>query len=160
MVSEIINFSPREAIKRVIFVATLHQGSSLAFLPLAGFAARFIQLPKLNLLSDRAPLLAALRREVRDLFTAPANSIQFLRAESPILREILKLPLSDHVVYHSIIGDRCRGDGPLSSDGVVPFWSSSLPGAFSEKIVPSNHGANGHPEGIAEIRRILVEAAC
>jgi len=25
--------------------------------------------------------------------------------------------------------------------------------------VPSNHGANEHPEGIAEIRRILVEAA-
>jgi len=159
VVNEIINFSPREDIKRVIFVATPHQGSPLALRPLAGFVAQFIQLPKLNLLSDRAPLLAAIRQEVRGLFMAPANSIQFLRAESPILRAILNLPLSDRVEYHTIIGDRGRGDSPLSSDGVVPYWSSSLPGAYSEKIVPSNHGANEHPEGIEEIRRVLVEAA-
>ena len=60
--------------------------------------------------------------------------------------------------YHSIIGDRGKGNSPHSSDGVVPYWSSQLEGALSEKIVPSGHGANENLEGIAEIRRILVDA--
>ena len=57
-----------------------------------------------------------------------------------------------------IIGDRGKGNSPNSTDGVVPYWSSHLEGAASEKIVPSGHGANENPEGIAEIRRILLEA--
>jgi len=59
------------------------------------------------------------------------------------------------VPYHSVIGDRGLGDTPNSSDGVVPYWSSHLKGAKSEKIVPSGHGAHENPEGIAEFRRIL-----
>ena len=73
-------------------------------------------------------------------------------------RSILKLPISRSVPYHSIIGDRGKGNSPNSTDGVVPYWSSHLDGAASEKIVPSGHGANENPEGIAEIRRILLEA--
>jgi hypothetical protein len=61
------------------------------------------------------------------------------------------------IPYHSIIGDRGRGDTPHSSDGVVPYWSSHLEGAKSEKIVPSDHGANQNAEGIAEVIRILKE---
>jgi len=66
-----------------------------------------------------------------------------------------KLPLAKGIPYHSIIGDRGRGDTPDSSDGVVPYWSSHLEGAASEKIVPSGHGANQSPQGIAEVARIL-----
>ena len=40
-----------------------------------------------------------------------------------------KLPIASGVPYHSIIGDRGRGDTPKSSDGVVPYWSSHLDGA-------------------------------
>ena len=61
------------------------------------------------------------------------------------------------IPYHSIIGDRGRGDTPHSSDGVVPYWSSHLEGAKSEKIVPSDHGANQNAEGITEVIRILKE---
>jgi hypothetical protein len=61
------------------------------------------------------------------------------------------------VPYHSIIGDRGRGDTPNSSDGVVPYWSSHLDGAQSEKIVPSGHGAEHSPEAITEVLRILRE---
>ena len=59
------------------------------------------------------------------------------------------------VPYHSIIGDRGKGDAPNSSDGVVPYWSSHLKDARSEKIVPSGHGSHENPEGIAELARIL-----
>jgi hypothetical protein len=63
--------------------------------------------------------------------------------------------MSERVAYHSVIGDQGKGNTPDSSDGVVPYWSSHLPNAKSEKIVPSGHGANEDPEGIEEIRRIL-----
>jgi len=65
------------------------------------------------------------------------------------------LPLPKDVLYHSIIGDRGRGDAPNSSDGVVAYLCSHADGAKSEKIVPSSHGANQNPEGIAEVERIL-----
>jgi hypothetical protein len=58
---------------------------------------------------------------------------------------------------HSIIGNRGR-DGPLSasSDGVVPYTSSHLTQAESERIVPTGHDAYAHPHAFAEIRRILL----
>jgi hypothetical protein len=49
-----------------------------------------------------------------------------------------------------------RGDTPNSSDGVVPYWSSHLDGAQSEKIVPSGHGSHQNIQGMEEIHRILI----
>ena len=71
------------------------------------------------------------------------------------MRELDKFPIAPGVPYHSIIGDRGRGDGAKSSDGVVPYWSSHLKGASSELIVPSDHSAPLNAEAIAEVRRIL-----
>jgi hypothetical protein len=68
---------------------------------------------------------------------------------------VIKLPITPSIPYHSIIGDRGRGDTPNSSDGVVPYWSSHLPGAQSELIVNSDHGAQYNPEAIREVERIL-----
>ena len=152
---KIVNFEPREDISRVIFVATPHQGSQLALSPFADFFSNLVRLPNIIPTSDRFIMLNAIRNNMRDLFVAPANSIRFLRAKSPLLLSILKLPMSKSVSYHSVIGDRGKGDTPDSSDGVVPYWSSHLPAAKSEKIVPSGHGANEDPNGIEEIRRIL-----
>ena len=52
-------------------------------------------------------------------------------------------------------GGNLDGTKPASNDSFVPYWSSHLAGAASEKIIPSNHSAHQHPEGIAETRRIL-----
>ena len=57
--------------------------------------------------------------------------------------------------YHSIIGDRGKGDSPNSTDGVVPYWSSHFDGAQSEVIVPGPHGACELPQTIVELDRIL-----
>ena len=63
------------------------------------------------------------------------------------------------VPYHTIIGDRGRGDSPHSSDGVVPYWSSHMDGAQSECIVPSDHGAHQNQKAFAEVKRILKQSA-
>lgn len=152
---KIVNFEPRKDIRRVIFISTPHQGSQLAMNPLADFFSNLVRLPSLSTSRDRLVMVNSIRNHLRDLFVAPANSIRFLRAKSPLLLAILKLPMSERVTYHSVIGDQGKGDTPHSSDGVVPYWSSHLPNAKSEKIVPSGHGANEDPDGIEEIRRIL-----
>lgn len=154
---EFIDFKPRKDVNRVIFIATPHRGSRLALRPLAGFLANLIQLPKPVVAPYRKYILAAIREESRKNFTSPANSIRFLRADSPLLLAILKLPKDPRIPFHTIFGDRGRGNAPESSDGVVPYWSSNLPGAVSEKVVPSGHGANENSQGIEEIRRILSE---
>lgn len=156
---ETMYFSPRNDVSRVIFVATPHLGSNLALRPIAGFFASFIQLPRILLPGDRLIVLRSLRANLRNAFSTPVNSVKFLRAKSPLLQAILKLPMKKGMPYHSIIGDRGRGNTPNSSDGIVPYWSSHMEGAVSEKIVPSGHGANENAEGIAEIKRILLEAA-
>lgn len=152
---KIVNFEPRKDIRRVVFVATPHQGSQLAMNPFAEFFSSMVRLPNLFTSGERLVMVNSIRNNLRDLFVAPANSIRFLRAKSPLLLAILKLPMSKQVTYHSVIGDQGKGDTPHSSDGVVPYWSSHLPNAKSEKVVPSGHGANEDPEGIEEIRRIL-----
>jgi len=43
----------------------------------------------------------------------------------------------------------------MMSDGLVPYWSSHLDGAQSERLVPSSHNAQQSPEAIAEVERIL-----
>jgi pimeloyl-ACP methyl ester carboxylesterase len=152
---KIVNFGPRNDVARVVFFATPHQGSELAVNPFAEFFARLVRLPFKFTRHDVLTLQQVLREDLRELFVAPANSLVFLRAKSPLLAAILKLPMKKSVPFHSIIGDRGLGDTPDSSDGVVPYWSSHLPGAASEKIVPSGHGTNENPEGIREFRRIL-----
>jgi pimeloyl-ACP methyl ester carboxylesterase len=154
-IARIIEFQPRPEIARVVYFATPHRGSELAVNPFAEFFARLIKLPFAWLETDFTRLRSALREEFRELFVAPANSIVFLRANSPLLKAILNLPMRPGVPYHSVIGDRGKGDTPNSSDGVVPYWSSHMDGAVSEKIVPSSHGAHENPEGIKEFGRIL-----
>ena len=61
--------------------------------------------------------------------------------------------------FHSIVGNAGRWNVPLkeSSDGVVPYWSSHLDGALSEKIVHAiNTTAFQNPEAITEMKRILI----
>jgi hypothetical protein len=57
--------------------------------------------------------------------------------------------------YHSIIGNREKGDLPNSTDGVVAYSSSQLVGAKSELIVPGRHGSENLPQTIAALQRIL-----
>jgi hypothetical protein len=57
--------------------------------------------------------------------------------------------------YHSIIGDRGKGDSPNSTDELVPYWNSNLNGAKSELIVPSPHGSESLPQTIAELQGIM-----
>ncbi len=140
-------FSADGHIGRQVYICTPHRGSGLADLSLTSWFIKLVKLP------------GAITSAFIDL---PGNliergqltSVAGLSPSNPLYKSLAEVPIV--VPYHSIIGDRGRGDTPESSDGVVPYWSSHLEGAESEVIVPDNHGAFDDPQAIAELRRILL----
>jgi HAMP domain-containing protein len=83
------------------------------------------------------------------------TSIGSLSPNNPANLALNKLPLPRGVTFHSIIGDRGKGDTPNSSDGIVPYWSSHVTPVASEKIVSSNHGVPDNADAAVELKRIL-----
>jgi hypothetical protein len=81
------------------------------------------------------------------------RSVDMLSPGHPYFAAIDRRPI--RVPYHSIIGDRGRANGQAGSDGIVPFWSSYLPGAVSTRMVPFGHSCTAEPQTVDEITRIL-----
>jgi len=148
-------FRPRPDIDRAVFCSAPHRGADLATNWIGRLGSRLIRVPS---------FIADVRESVINVVTADGaalkldrapNSIDTLAPNDRFVRASKDLPIPGSIPYHSVIGDRGKGDTPDSSDGVVAYWSSHMDGAVSEKIVPSHHGSHQHPEGIAEVRRIL-----
>jgi pimeloyl-ACP methyl ester carboxylesterase len=159
LVEEGLIFKPRRDVARVIFISTPHRGSVLAQNSIGRIGSSLIRKSVRVMNAGREILQASVVQEdptILKLNRLP-NSIDTLSPNDPFVKEMNTLPMTKRIPYHSIIGDRGRGDTPNSSDGVVPYWSSHLEGAESEKIVPSGHGAEHTPQGIAEVLRILHE---
>jgi len=148
-------FDKRDEVERTVFIATPHRGSILASNWIGRTASRLVRLPTYltDVRNDVASVLSADAAGLHLNF-AP-NSIDTLSPNNRFVREVNNLPVAPGVPFHSIIGDRGRGDTPDSSDGVVAYWSSHMEGAASEKIVPSDHSAHQNPEAIEEVKRIL-----
>jgi hypothetical protein len=109
--------------------------------------------------TDVVQLLATMDDDFLKLKRIP-TSVDTLAPNNRFVVTVNTLPIADGVPYHSIMGDRGKGGNPdqtkpMRSDGVVPYWSSRLPGAQSELVVPSGHNAHKHPQAMDEVRRIL-----
>ena len=136
-----------------MFVCTPHRGSETALSGLGLFGRSLIALP--------LAITGTLRESLTDVdlsqFTGSArrlpNSVSGLSPKNPTLKIVNSAGIS--APYHSIIGDRGKGDTPNNTDGVVPYWSSHLDGAQSEVIVPGPHGSQNLPQTIVELHRIL-----
>ena len=83
------------------------------------------------------------------------DSVDTLAPDNDFVVALHSVPLTSGIPYHTIAGDRGKGDAPNSSDGLVPYWSSHLPAAQSEKIVPTHHNAQQNIGAIEEVHRIL-----
>lgn len=151
-----IVFSDRAEIDRAVFYSAPHRGSVLATNWIGRIATRLVNVP--GMIADaRNVILSVATADIAGLAIQSApNSIGTLSPNNPFVREVNKLPIVSRIPYHSIVGDRGKGDTPDSSDGVVAYWSSHLDGAVSEKIVPSGHGSHVDREGMEEAHRILL----
>lgn len=152
-------FRHRTEVSRVIFISTPHRGSLLASNWIGRTGIALAKLPanltKVGAAAIQFEIKAATGVDKPNRMHFP-TSIDTLSPNNRFVRALNSLPIADHIPYHSIMGDRGRGDTPHSSDGVVPYWSSHLDGAQSERIVPSDHGAHQNQEGIEEVHRILL----
>ena len=149
-------FTPEPFVKRVVFVCTPQRGSYLAGMTFARITSSLIELPSdlTKRVTDVVSLNAG-KRALSSMDELP-TSIDNMAPGSPFIKTLATLPIAPGVHAHSIIAK--DGGGPLadSSDGVVRYKSAHIDGVDSERIVHSGHSAQGNPETIEEIRRILL----
>lgn len=150
-------YQPLKEPSRVVFLAVPHRGSPMATFKPAQWISRLIRLPKTLTVELLDSTLLAVGDVVQgeDPTRRLPTSITSLSPDNKANLALDKLPLPRRITFHSVIGDRGKGDTPNSSDGVVPYWSSHITPVASEKIVPSNHSVPDNPEAAEELKRIL-----
>lgn len=150
-------FPARTDVRAIVFVATPHGGGTAEQGLLHDVASRLVTPPD--------PLLKAYRRLIAanppDFFRPTfrgslITSIDEMRRDSPMLRELHELRPPTGVETHSIIPVKNGPKGPGGGDGVVTYASAHLDGVASETIVPAGHFCQDAPAVIAETRRILL----
>jgi hypothetical protein len=152
---KVLFWKPVPGLDRTIFIATPHRGTRFADSRLAGFGSRLVRLPA-DLLQFQVRVLSTLGDVLQgDFATAGVtNGINSLSPSAPLYRALESAPFAPGLKYDSIMGDRGKGGGINSTDGIVGYWSSHIGGAESEVIVPTNHEAHLHPNTIAQLPRI------
>ena len=148
-----LEFKHLPFIKRVVFIAVPHRGSTFATTFIGRLGSALTKLPR--------HVLVELHDLINDVFVKNdariATGIDNLAPENIALQALNHVPFKEDVPYHSIIGNRKRGGEPGGTDGIVPYTSSHLDGATSELVVKSGHSAQQNPLGIQEVRRIMLE---
>jgi hypothetical protein len=153
LVNRCIAFEANPQAKRVVFISTPHRGAEMADQNIGQLAIRLIKLP-LTVTNAVTSTLGSQIGVITGRADKIPDGVSGLKPGNPMLHVLDR----EKVVppCHSIIGNQGK-PGPLaeSSDGVVPYWSSHLNYAKSEKIVPGPHSCYDMPESTAELRRIL-----
>ena len=148
-------FAHRPEIGRVIFISSPLRGATMASGFLGRIGARLVQLPAtMRSIGQEEARYERDAAGQKHLARFP-DSVDTLSPENDFVRALNTVGITPGIPYHTIAGDRGRGDSPNSSDGVVPYWSSHLPNAKSEKIVSSHHDAHQNPQAFDEVHRIL-----
>ena len=157
----LLHFTPQPNVERAIFIASPHKGTDAAGNRLGRMIGKLVRLP-LTILGKFGDVFLALQNpdEAGNKPKEPriTTSIDNLKASDPFIEKSSALPLAPGLKYHSIIAQR-KADVPTadSDDGLVPYWSSHLDGALSEKVIISGHSVQETPEAVLEVRRILRE---
>jgi hypothetical protein len=152
-------FKANPRITEVVFIATPHRGSKMTDTWYGRLGAYLIRVPQqiiqigTSVATLDVEVLVPERLSLRNFGT---NSVASLSANHPFFKALNSRPMK--APCHSIIGNRGK-PGPLleSSDGFVPYSSSHLDEAVSEKIIPYRHSCVEQKECAAEVTRIVRE---
>ena len=153
LVVRAMTYRANPRIKRVVFICTPHRGSKMATSGLGSLAVSLIRLPAAVLTPIKDSITSAELVQLTGNSKRLPNSVWGLKPTNPAFPVVNAPPMT--IPYHSIIGDRGKGDCPNCTDGVVAYWSSHLDRAKSERIVPGPHGSAELPETVVELDRIL-----
>jgi pimeloyl-ACP methyl ester carboxylesterase len=141
-------------VRRLIFIATPHRGSSLARGVLRDLGTHICRVTggtgdvcgRLLGCNDAGFFEPGFR------LNAP-TSVGELEPGSPLITALGELGVDPAVIFHSIIPSR----GPETGDGIVPLASAHLEGAESELRVRAGHACLEEGEVIRETARILAK---
>lgn len=153
-------FEPSASIRRVVFIATPHQGSAMAQRLVGRIGSQLVRYGseenwEYEALIEQNPTL--FRPEVT---TSRPTSVDLLEPSSPLLQGIAALRINPHVCLHSIIGTGGCATLKQPGDGTVSVASARHFGVKSERFVDARHEkVHNHPDTFAEMHRILREHA-
>ena len=157
----ILYFQRNPRVIRVIFMAAPHRGSSMADSFVGRLGNALSRLPHMEergfsglaSANPEAMMPGAAKFYAGGRFSA----VRTLSPKSTALIALSELPIE--VPFHSIIGQQHPGTKERGSDGVVPYWSSHLDGAASERVVRGGHAVIGNAEAIDEVIQLLHRSA-
>jgi pimeloyl-ACP methyl ester carboxylesterase len=151
-------FEPAPHVRRVIFIATPHCGSSDAS-GMVGNGA--------SLLVKESPQEAQMHRQLLEqnpgvfsqvIQKRMPTSIDLLQTDSPLLSAMREMRVGEGVQLHTILGVAPIHSLLGPTDGVVPAASARHPGVESESTTRAPHAKVHHaPESTREVARILAE---
>lgn len=153
-------FEPEPRIRRVIFIATPHDGSPVANTIVGRMATRIVRRPP-----DSQEAVDQIIRDnpgaVRPFLQGRLpSSIDVLASGNPLLPAMRQLRFHPAVTLHTIAGHGIHSPERARGDVVVPLSSAHLDEAESEFWVPATHtNIYYQPQTIAEVKRILAEHA-
>lgn len=159
-VSKRFMFRPIENINRVIFIATPHQGTAyadrwftLALRKIIHLPAKFLTAAELAVADHNINIHQMKKNLAAGIIENGPSDLSY---QSKFMNMTQAIQPVQGLAYHSIIGNITRHQEPdKMTDGIVPYSSSHLSGAISEKVIQGGHSIQEQPEAILELRRIL-----
>jgi pimeloyl-ACP methyl ester carboxylesterase len=149
-------FRPTPFVRRVVFIATPHAGSSLASRAVGRVASVTVRQPPETLRLHQI-IREANPDAIRPQYLQrPPTTIDVLEPDSTILRAIRDLRPPCWISLHTIIGNAAVSPVEGPGDAVVSVGSARHAGVVSELEVPAIHTrVHHHPRTVLELRRIL-----
>jgi pimeloyl-ACP methyl ester carboxylesterase len=155
-------FSPNPSVRRVVSIATPHNGSNFS-----NVATRWLGRKLINLSDELYDTRTLLYQQnphafVKDSLLSITTAVDALEPSSPAWSFLSGASRAPWVRYHNIIGSleetRVLGAVAGKGDGIVKIESARIPFAESEIIVASEHTqVHRQPATILEVRRILLQ---
>ncbi|OEY94995.1 alpha/beta hydrolase [Acinetobacter proteolyticus] len=159
-VSKRFIFRPIDQINRIIFIATPHKGTAYADRWFTLALRKVIHLPS-KFLNAAEVAVTEKKIDLQQMKNSLGSGIiengpSDLSYQSKFMKMSQDIQPIKGLAYHSIMGNITQNQDPNKmTDGIVPYTSSHLEGALSEKIIQGGHSIQEKPEAILELRRIL-----
>ncbi|MPW42905.1 esterase/lipase family protein [Acinetobacter guerrae] len=156
VIRERFQFKAIPNFSRAIFIATPHRGTNYADRWFTRLARNIIKIPNEFYDNVQSNTLLDKTNTVRHhgLIENGASNLSENSDFMLLTKDVMPVPM---IKYHSIIGNAAHSELPsFMNDGIVPYNSSHLNGASSEKIIKGNHYVQMTTSAINEMRRILL----
>ena len=153
VIGERFKFNADLPFTRAIFVAAPHRGSDLTDRWYIEAAKKLVKLP--NTFFEQVDIQLNGTNRTKGMVQSGPDD---LSPNSRFMKLTTQVMPKAEIPYHSIIGNKTRSqDIQQMTDGIVPYTSSHLENAVSERVIKGGHSVHAEPETVLELRRILHE---